>query len=140
MQNKLQCRRNLQATTPGSAWWTFFLKFTTPDRSFTGVLCNSDQQHPQQPSQQKQQQSSGKNMHQDTSQISGQSVQAKNVNVNATDDVFLAFTMEQQIMMELSGAATEKEKVSVITEAVLGLLKNNASNSSYTSENDSIQC
>jgi hypothetical protein len=31
--------------------------------------------------------------------------------VNETDDVFLAFTVVQQIMTELSGAATGKEKV-----------------------------
>jgi hypothetical protein len=35
-------------------------------------------------------------------------MQAQNVNINATDDAFLAFTMVQQIMTELSGAATEK--------------------------------
>jgi hypothetical protein len=43
------------------------------------------------------------------------------------DDVLLAFTMVQQIMTELSDAATEKEKVAVITKSVL---KNNVSSSS----------
>jgi hypothetical protein len=43
-----------------------------------------------------------KNTHQDTSQTSGQSVHSKNVNSNAMD-MFLAFTMVQQIMTELSG-------------------------------------
>jgi hypothetical protein len=43
-----------------------------------------DQQRRQQPLQQKQQQSSGKNTQQDTNQISGQSTQAKNVNINET--------------------------------------------------------
>jgi hypothetical protein len=56
-------------------------------------------------------------------------VQAKNVNINAMD-VFLGFTMVQQIMTELSGAATEKEMVAVIIETVFRLLKNNAINSS----------
>jgi hypothetical protein len=50
-----------------------------------------------------------------------------NVNINATADVFLAFTAVQQTATELSGAATEKEKVAVITKAVIRLLKNNAS-------------
>jgi hypothetical protein len=39
--------------------------------------------------------------------MSGQSVQATNVNINAMDDMFLAFSMVQQIMTELSGVATE---------------------------------
>jgi hypothetical protein len=47
-------------------------------------------------------------MHQDTNKTSGQSVQPKTVNVNAMDDVFLAFTVVQQVMTELSGAVTEK--------------------------------
>jgi hypothetical protein len=53
-------------------------------------------------------------------------VQAKKVNINATDDVFLAFTMVQPIMTELSGAMTEKEKDAAITKALFRLLKNNA--------------
>jgi hypothetical protein len=57
-------------------------------------------------------------------------MQAKNVNINATD-VFLAFTMVQQIMTELSGAATEKKKkVAVITKSVFRLLKTNFNKSS----------
>jgi hypothetical protein len=36
--------------------------------------------------------------------------------------------MVQHIMTELSGAVTEKEKVAVITKAVITLLKNNANN------------
>jgi hypothetical protein len=44
------------------------------------------------------------------------SVQAKNVNINVTDEVPLAFTMAKQIMRELSGAETEKEKVAVTVE------------------------
>jgi hypothetical protein len=52
-------------------------------------------------------------MQQDTSQTSGQSMQAKNVNSNATD-IFLAFTTMQLIMIALSGAAIEDEKVAII--------------------------
>jgi hypothetical protein len=51
--------------------------------------------------------------------MSGQPVLDENVNINEVDDMFLAFTMVQQILTELS-AATEKEKVAVITAAVLG--------------------
>jgi hypothetical protein len=57
-------------------------------------------------------------------------VQAKNVNSNATEDMFLAFTVVHQIITELSGTATEKEKVALIAKAVLRLLKDNANNSS----------
>jgi hypothetical protein len=50
-------------------------------------------------------------MHQDTNQISGQSVQAKSVNINGMADVFLVFTVVQQIMTEFSGAAIEKGNI-----------------------------
>jgi hypothetical protein len=46
------------------------------------------------------------------------------------DDAFFAFTVVQQIMAELSDAATEKEKVGIITKAFFRRLKNNANNSS----------
>jgi hypothetical protein len=74
-----------------------------------------------------------------TNKISGWSVQAKNVNINAMD-VFLAFDMVQQIMTEFIGAVTEREMIAVLTKAVFKLLKNNTNNSSQTSENHSIQC
>jgi hypothetical protein len=48
-------------------------------------------------------------------------VRAKNVNNNAMDDTLTAVTMVQQITTELSGAATEQEKVIVITKMVLRL-------------------
>jgi hypothetical protein len=66
-------------------------------------------------------------------------VQTKNVNTDATDEVFLAFTLVQQIISELSSAATEKRKV-VINKALFRVLKNSANNTSYTSENHIIQC
>jgi hypothetical protein len=56
--------------------------------------------------------------HQDANQISGESVQVKNVNSNTTEDVFLAFTTVQQIMTCLTGTETIKEKVVVITKVV----------------------
>jgi hypothetical protein len=56
-------------------------------------------------------------------------MQAKNMKSNAMDDTPAAVTMVQQIMRELSGAATEQQKVIVITKVVLRLLKNNANNS-----------
>jgi hypothetical protein len=47
----------------------------------------------------------------DTNEISGRSVQAKNLNIYAMENVFLALTMAQQIITELSGAATETERL-----------------------------
>jgi hypothetical protein len=41
---------------------------------------------------------------------SGQSMQEKIVNSNAMDDMFIAFTMVQQIVTGLSGSASEEEK------------------------------
>lgn len=49
-------------------------------------------------------------MHQDTNQISGQSAEARNVNANVSYPVLLVFTVVRQVMVELSGAATEEEK------------------------------
>jgi hypothetical protein len=40
-------------------------------------------------------------------------VPAENVSINEADNIFLAFTMVQQIL-------TEKEKFAIITTAVLG--------------------
>jgi hypothetical protein len=45
-------------------------------------------------------------------------------------DMFFAFTMVQQVMTELSRAATEKEKVAIITKVMFRLLKNNVNNNS----------
>jgi hypothetical protein len=58
------------------------------------------------------------------------SVQAKIVNSNAMENMFVVFTMVQQIMTEFSYAASEEEKVSVITKVTFSLLKRNGSNSS----------
>jgi hypothetical protein len=68
-----------------------------------------------------------KNTLQDTNQISGQSVQAKYININVTDEALLAFTTVQQ--MTALWCATEKQKVAVITKAVFILLQNSANNS-----------
>jgi hypothetical protein len=75
-------------------------------------------------------QQKGSQKQQVASQASGQSEQAKVLNGNAMDDMFIAFTVVQQIMTGLSGAASEGEKVSVITKAVFNLLKCNGGNSS----------
>jgi hypothetical protein len=56
----------------GTAGRTFFSEYTTPNQSFAAALHSSDQQHPQQPSQQKQQVFRKKNIHQNTNKISGQ--------------------------------------------------------------------
>jgi hypothetical protein len=67
-------------------------------------------------------------------------VEAKNTHSNATDGMLLAFTMVQQYMKELSGAATEKETISVITKAAFRLFKKNANSSSQISGKHSIEC
>jgi hypothetical protein len=51
-------------------------------------------------------------------------MQEEIVNNNAMDK-FVAFTMVQQIMTGLSSAASEEEKVSIITKCVFSLLKRN---------------
>jgi hypothetical protein len=58
-----------------------------------------------------------------SNQASHQSVQARILNVNAMDDMFIAFSMVQKIMRGLSGAVTEKEKFSVVTEGAFSVLK-----------------
>jgi hypothetical protein len=57
-------------------------------------------------------------------------MQAKTVNSNAMDDMFVAFTMVQQIMTGLSCAASGEEEVSAITKDAFILLKHNGGNSS----------
>jgi hypothetical protein len=52
-------------------------------------------------------------------------MQANVVNSNAIDDMYVAFTMVQRIMTGLSGVVSEEEKGSIITKAVLSLLKHN---------------
>jgi hypothetical protein len=75
-----------------------------------------------QPSE-KQKESANPQKQQVANKASGESVLAKIVNSNAMEDMFVAFTMVQQIMTGLSSAASEEEKVSVITKAVFSLLK-----------------
>jgi hypothetical protein len=71
-------------------------------------------------------------------------MQTKNINtsINATDDVSLAFTTYYGVADydRTLWCCDRKENVAVITKAVFRLLKNNANNSSYTSENHIIQC
>jgi hypothetical protein len=98
-------------TIPGSAGRTFSSKYITPDRQFATALRSFGQQHRQQPSQQKQQQSSVKNKHQDTNQIAGQSVQAKNININAVDEMFAAFTTVQQIIADPAQVLRQKKRL-----------------------------
>jgi hypothetical protein len=56
-----------------------------------------------------------------------QSVQADNNNSNA---MFLTFTTVQRNVAELSGAATEKENIALITKVVFRLLTSKVNNSS----------
>jgi hypothetical protein len=92
------------------------------------IIRSSNQQHPQQTSQHKQQQPLGKNTHQNTKQVSGQLLQANSINISATDDVFRAFTVVQKIMSAVR--LCDKRKFAVMTKAVCRLLKNNTKNSS----------
>jgi hypothetical protein len=46
-------------------------------------------------------------------------MQGKTVHSNAMDDMFVAFTVVQQIITGLSRAASEEEKVSIITKVFL---------------------
>jgi hypothetical protein len=57
-------------------------------------------------------------------------MQEEIVNSIAMDDMFVAFIMVQQIMTGFSSAASEEEKVSIITKSVLRLLKRNGGYSS----------
>lgn len=57
-------------------------------------------------------------------------MQVKYANSNALNGMFVPFTKVQQIMTGLPGAASEEEKVAVITKAVLCLLKCNGGHSS----------
>jgi hypothetical protein len=55
---------------------------------------------------------------------SGQSVQANSVN-NSLNDMFKIAAIVQQIMIELNSAATEEQKIVVITKIVCNLMKEN---------------
>jgi hypothetical protein len=72
-----------------------------------------------------QKESAGPQKKQVANKASGQSMPEEIVNTNAMDDKFVAFTMVQQIMTGLSNAASEEEKVSIITKAVFSPLKRN---------------
>jgi hypothetical protein len=80
--------------------------------------------------EEKQKEYAGHQKQQVTNKATGQSMQANVVNNNAMDDMYVAFTMVQQIMTGLSGAASEEEKVAVITKVVFSLLKHNGCYSS----------
>jgi hypothetical protein len=57
-----------------------------------------------------QKESAGPQKKQVGNKASCQSIKEEIVNKNALDDIFVAFTMVQQIMTGLSRAASEKEK------------------------------
>jgi hypothetical protein len=69
------------------------------DQLFVAALHHSEEQCHQQPPQM--QQSSEHHMYQDSNQVSGQSLQAQNINSNARGDTLAAITIVQQIMTEL---------------------------------------
>jgi hypothetical protein len=107
----LQCRKNLQTTNQGSSGRIFFFKHRTPKRSFASALCSSVQA--KQPSGY-QKEPAGTQKQQVASQAWCQSVEANIVNSNAMEDMFVAFTVVQQIMIGLSATMSE-DQVSFIT-------------------------
>ncbi|PNF27753.1 hypothetical protein B7P43_G12787, partial [Cryptotermes secundus] len=102
-KEELWRRKNQCVTNQGSSGRTFFSKYATAKRTFASVLHSSVEA--KQPSVQQKASNSPQNQ-QFTNKASGQSVQTKMVNSNATD-MFVAFTMVQQIMTGLSRAASE---------------------------------
>jgi hypothetical protein len=80
--------------------------------------------------EEKQKEPAGPQKHHVTNKASGQSMQANVANSNAMDDMYVAFTMVQQIMTGLSGAASEEEEVSVVIKVAFSLLKHNGCYSS----------
>jgi sRNA-binding protein len=90
-KEELQRRKNQRTTNQESSGRTFFSKNTMPERSFASVLRS--------PVEEKQKESAGPQKQQVTNKTSGQSIQA-DVNNNAMDDMYVAFTMVQQIMTE----------------------------------------
>jgi hypothetical protein len=56
-------------------------------------------------------------------QIVGQSVRVQTVSSQPLDNILRVVTAVQQIMTEISGAVTEKDKKVAITKIVLNLMK-----------------
>jgi hypothetical protein len=91
----------------GPSGRTFFSKYTTPERSYASALCSSVES---QQSSENQKQSAGPQKKQVANKASSQAMHEEIVNSNAMDDMFVVFTMVQQIMTGLSSAASEEEK------------------------------
>jgi hypothetical protein len=123
----LQRRNNQRISNKESSGRTVFSKYTTPERSFASALRSSVES--KQPSE-NQKKSAGPQKKQVANKASCQSMQEETVNSNAMNDMFVAFTMAQQIMTGLSSAASAEEKVSIITKSVFSLLKCNGGYSS----------
>jgi hypothetical protein len=126
-KEELQRRKNQRISNQGSSGRTFFSKYTTPERSFASAVRSSVE--PKQPSE-NQKESTGLQKKQVASKASDESVKEEIVNSNAMDDMFVAFTMVQQIMTGLSSAASEEERVSIMTKSVFSLLRRNGGYSS----------
>jgi hypothetical protein len=126
-KEELQRRKNQRISNQSPSGRIFFSKYTTPERSLASVL-HSTVESKQISENQKE--SAGPQKKKVAKEASGQSMQEEIINSNAMDDMFVAFTMVQQIMTGLSSAASEEEKVSIITESVFSLLKRNGGYSS----------
>jgi hypothetical protein len=124
-KEELQRRKNQRISNQGSSGRTFS-KYTTPEQSFASALRSSVES--KQPSE-NQKESAGPQKKHVANKASGQSMQVEIVNSNAMD-MFVAFTMVQQIMTGISSAASEEENVSIIIKSVFNLLKRNGGYSS----------
>jgi hypothetical protein len=120
-KEELQRRENQRISNQGSSGRTFS-KYTTPERSFVSALRSSLESKQQ---SENLKDSASPQKKQDANRASGQSMQGKIINSNTMDEIFVAFTMVGQIMTGLSSAASEEEKVSIITKSVFSLLKRN---------------
>jgi hypothetical protein len=97
-KEELQRRKNQSISKKGSSGRTFFYKYTMSERSFASALLSSVKS--KQPSE-NQKEFAGPQKKQVANKASSQSMQKETVNSNAMDDMFVAFTMAQQIMTGL---------------------------------------
>jgi hypothetical protein len=111
-------RRRAQRTPKGSSGRTLFSKFTSPEQSYAAALRQDTQhQQPQAP------QTDGKSVwHPVQQHLPQQEIQKTGLSVQAPssiNDTLKIATVVQLIVTELSEAASEKDKLMVITRMVL---------------------
>jgi hypothetical protein len=130
----LKRRRNLRETTVRPAARTVFSNYTTSDWAVAATLLSSAQQSRQYPLQGKQQETSGRNTCEDSNHTSGESVQTKGADINATV-TFLPAPYVRALRRrgrKPNGSCHNKSRVR--------LAHNNASSGSQISVKHCIQC